>query len=272
MSLDLGLEGKVAVITGGGGAICGAIAEALSRQGALVSIWDISPGRGSAVAGRIAEAGGKAISLECDVTQAGSVQAAVGQTIDRLEAIDILVNGAGGSLKEATTSEEREFFDLAPEAMQRGLALNYLGVLLPCQWVGRVFARRKAGVVLNISSIAGLTPLTRAVTYSDAKAAVNSLTRWLAVHMATTYSPAIRVNALAPGFILTEQNRFLLQDEARGCLTQRGQRILESVPMARLGKAEEVVGAALWLVSEHASFVTGAVIPIDGGFTAYGGV
>jgi NAD(P)-dependent dehydrogenase (short-subunit alcohol dehydrogenase family) len=272
MSLDLHLKQKVAVITGGGGSICGAIAEAMAEQGAAVSIWDVSPDNGSQIVDRILGSAGSAICLQCDVTDRSSIMGATETTIERFGTIDILINGAGGSLKEATTSEEMEFFDLELTTMNTGLLLNYFGTVLCCQSVGRVFAQQNSGVILNISSIAGLTPLTRAITYSDAKAAVNSFTRWLAVHMAAHYSTAIRVNALAPGFILTDQNKFLLQDEARGCLTPRGEKILKSVPMARLGKPQEIVGAALWLVSEQASFVTGAVVPIDGGFTAFGGV
>jgi NAD(P)-dependent dehydrogenase (short-subunit alcohol dehydrogenase family) len=200
------------------------------------------------------------------------VRAATEQTLRQFDSLDILVNGAGGSIKEATTSVELEFFDLSVKAMKDGMGLNYFGTVQTCQSVGHVFAERGSGVILNISSIAGVTPLTRAITYSDAKAAVNSFTKWLAVHMANTYSPKIRVNAVAPGFIMTDQNRFLLFDEKSGQLSQRGQAIIQSVPMARLGEPREIVGAALWLVSDHASFVTGTVISVDGGFTAFSGV
>jgi NAD(P)-dependent dehydrogenase (short-subunit alcohol dehydrogenase family) len=138
--------------------------------------------------------------------------------------------------------------------------------------VGPIFVEKNAGVILNITSIAGILPLTRSISYSNAKAAGNSFTRWLAVHMAQTYSENIRVNAVAPGFMLTEQNRFLLVDEATGEITERGRQIIKSVPMARYGKPQEITGAALWLLSEQASFVTGAVIPVDGGLTAFSGV
>jgi NAD(P)-dependent dehydrogenase (short-subunit alcohol dehydrogenase family) len=201
-----------------------------------------------------------------------SICEATEQTLKQFDSLDILVNGAGGSIKEATTSEEMEFFDLSLKSMSDGIGLNYFGTVQTCQSVGRVFAERGSGLILNISSIAGITPLTRAITYSDAKAAVNSFTKWLAVHVAKTYSSKIRVNAIAPGFISTDQNRFLLFDRNSGGLTQRGQEILESVPMARLGEPREIVGAALWLVSDHASFVTGTVVSVDGGFTAYCGV
>ena len=152
------------------------------------------------------------------------------------------------------------------------LALNYQSAVLPSQAVGRIFAEKKKGVILNIASIAGIRPLTRAVAYSNGKAAVISFTQWLAIHMAKEYSPQIRVNALAPGFVLTEQNRFLLLNEKTGKPTDRGTQIMQSVPMGRYGEAAEMVGAALWLVSDSSSFVTGIIVPVDGGMTAYAGV
>jgi len=170
-------------------------------------------------------------------------------------------------LKDGTSSEALEFFDLTLPAIQKGLVLNCSGVLLPCQFIGRESAGRKSGAILTISLVAGLMPLARAITDSDTKAAVNSLIRWLAVHMAANCSTNIRVHALAPRSIPTEQNCFLLRDEARQCLSPRGQRILQSIPMARLGRPEEIVGAALWLVSEHDSFVRGATTPCGGGWT-----
>jgi NAD(P)-dependent dehydrogenase (short-subunit alcohol dehydrogenase family) len=152
------------------------------------------------------------------------------------------------------------------------LALNYLAAVLPSQAVGRGFAKRERGAIVNIASVAGLRPLTRSVAYSNGKAALVSFTQWLAVHMAKEYSPNIRVNALAPGFVLTEQNRFLLVDPVTGQPTERGRQVMVAVPMARYGTPEEMVGAVLWLVSEAASFVTGAIIPVDGGFSAAAGV
>jgi NAD(P)-dependent dehydrogenase (short-subunit alcohol dehydrogenase family) len=164
------------------------------------------------------------------------------------------------------------FFDIAPEEMRRTMDLNYTSVVVPCQEVGRIFARRKEGVVLTVSSIVGQKPISRALSYCSGKAAVDNFTRWLAVHMAATYGPGIRVNAIAPGFMLTDQNRFLLVDEARGGPTERTRQILGHVPMARLGDPVDIVGAALWLVSDQARFVTGVVVPVDGGFTANAGV
>jgi len=266
------LRGKVAVVTGGGGAICGAIAQALGHAGVSVAVWDIAPDAARRVAQIIAAAGGAASAVECDATARDSVKAATAATLSKFGTIDILINGAGGSRKEATTSEELSFYDIDPDAIERVFDLNYMSAVLTCQTVGPIFAEKGRGALLNIASIAGLTPVTRALAYSNAKAAMINFTQWLAVHMAKEYSPAIRVNAIAPGFVLTEQNRFLLVDEKTGAPTARGNRIIDQVPMGRYGDPHEVVGGALWLVSEAASFVTGAVVPVDGGYTAYSGV
>jgi len=270
--MDYKLKGKIAVVTGGGGAICGEIAKALAAEGTHVAIWDLNKRAAELRAEEIIAAGGNALGVECDVTSPGSVEDALRMTVDRYATVDMLVNGAGGSLKATTTSEEKPFFDLRAEDMVSAFGLNYLSEVIPSQAVGRIFAQSKSGVILNITSIAGILPLTRAMSYSDAKAAGNSFTKWLAVHMAQNYSKKIRVNAIAPGFILTQQNRFLLIDEATGEMTERGQQIVKTVPMARYGLPEEIVGAALWLLSDQSQFVTGAVIPVDGGFSAYSGV
>ena len=187
-------------------------------------------------------------------------------------AVDILINGAGGSSKEATTSDDLRFFDISTKGILDAIGLNYLGTVIPCQVLGEYYADRERGVILNIASIGGIRPLTRAVGYSNAKAAVASFTEWLAIHMAREYSPGIRVNALAPGFVLTNQNRFLLEDEKTGEPTDRGRLIMEQVPMGRYGTPDEMVGAAMWLVSDAATFVTGAVVPVDGGLLASLGV
>ena len=270
--MDYKLDGKIAVITGAGGAICGEIAKALANEGVSAAIWDLRKDAAELKADEIRAAGGKALAIECDVTNRDSVAAAVQVTLQSFSTINLLVNGAGGGLKNATTSLEKSFFDILPEDMAAGFALNYMSAVIPSQCIGRIFADKKSGVILNITSIAGLLPLTRAISYSDAKAAANSFTKWLAVHMAQNYSEKIRVNAIAPGFMLTDQNRFLLIDEKTGQMTARGKQIVQSVPMARYGKPEEIIGAALWLLSSQASFVTGAVIPVDGGYTAFSGV
>jgi NAD(P)-dependent dehydrogenase (short-subunit alcohol dehydrogenase family) len=192
--------------------------------------------------------------------------------MERFGRVDGLVNAAGGNKPQATTGPDHPFFDLPLDALRWVGDLNLVGTILPCQIFGRQLAQQQAGVILNIASIAGLSPLTRTPAYCAAKAGINNFTQWLAVHLAQEYSPHLRVNALAPGFFLTTQNKYLLLDEASGQLTRRGQIILEHTPLGRFGQPEELVGPALWLLSPASSFVTGAVVPVDGGFTAFSGV
>ncbi len=270
--MDLLMKDKVAVLTGAGGAIGGAIAAGLAAEGARVAIWDISPTAGEARCTTLRNGGGDALACLCDVTDRPAVDAALAATVERFGRVDILVNAAGGSRRETTTSPQLPFFDLDAQAMEAVMALNYFSAVLPAQAIGRLMAKQGEGAILNIGSIAGGQPLTRAISYSNAKAAIASFTQWLAVHMAQEYSPRIRVNAIAPGFVLTDQNRFLLVDEASGELTERGRTIINQVPMKRFGEPEEIAALALWLVSPMASFMTGAVIPLDGGFTAFSGV
>jgi NAD(P)-dependent dehydrogenase (short-subunit alcohol dehydrogenase family) len=270
--MDMQLAGRTAIVIGGGGAICGSIARALASEGAAVAIWDISGVAAEARAGEVEAAGGSAIGVRCDATDRASVVGALQRTLERYPTVDILIAGAGGGRREATTAPDLSFFDIPVDALRATVDLNYLSAVIPCQEVGRIFASRGEGVVLVISSVAGVRPLTRAIAYSNGKAALNSFTQWLAVHMAMTYAPAIRVNAIAPGFVLTGQNRFLLVDETTGAATTRAAEILAHVPMGRLGEPQDVVGAALWLVSDWARFVTGVVLPVDGGFTAAAGV
>ena len=267
--MNVDLKGKAAVITGAGGAIGGALARAFAAAGARVVIWDISE---KAACARAAEIGGDAIGIACDVSDRAQVEQAGRETLAAFGGVDILINGAGGSCREATTSPELSFCDITATALMHAMAVNYAGTVIPSQVIGRIFVEQRRGVILNIASIGGVRPLTRAVAYSAAKAAVVSFTQWLAVHMAREYSPQIRVNALAPGFVLTEQNRFLLRDEQNGTPTERGRQVIAQVPMARYGQPEDMVGAALWLVSDAASYVTGAVVPVDGGLLASLGV
>jgi NAD(P)-dependent dehydrogenase (short-subunit alcohol dehydrogenase family) len=186
--------------------------------------------------------------------------------------VDILINGAGGNKKEATTSPDLSFFDLPADAVQWVFNLNFIGTLLPCQVFGKVMAEREEGIILNVSSMNAFRPLTRIPAYSAAKAAVSNFTQWLAVHISQEYSPNIRVNAIAPGFFLTEQNRFLLTDEETGELTPRGRTIIDHTPMGRFGHPDDLIGTVLWLLSPGAAFVHGVVVPVDGGFSAFGGV
>lgn len=261
----------VCVLTGGGGVLCSAIAEGLSRTGMSVALLDIDVRKARVACDRIEESGGEAIALRGDVLNRHDLEDAADRLSGQLGAVDVLINGVGGNDKRATTSRERMFFDLPEEGIRNVFDLNFLGTLLPCQVFGRKMADRHEGVIVNIASMNALRPLTHIPAYSAAKAAVANFTAWLAVHMAQEYSPRIRVNAIAPGFFVTDQNRFLLQQQD-GSLTERGQRVLSRTPMARFGDPSELIGAVKWLVSSEASFVTGVVLPIDGGFSAYSGV
>jgi NAD(P)-dependent dehydrogenase (short-subunit alcohol dehydrogenase family) len=271
--LDLfGLQDRVTVVTGGGGVLCGCMAKALARAGAKVAVLDLNPEAAQRVAQDIVADGNAALAVQADVLD----QASLGQALTRISAqlgpVDILVNGAGGNKREATTSADLSFFDLPREAFQWVFNLNFLGTLLCCQVFGRPMAERDRGAILNIASLTALRPLTNVPAYSAAKAAVVSLTQWLAVHMSHNYSKNIRVNALAPGFFLTEQNRYLLFDQETGDLTPRASAILDHTPMARFGDPQDLVGVALWLLSPSADFTHGTVVTVDGGFNAFGGV
>ena len=267
-----GLAGKVAVVTGGGGVLCGAMSRALGRTGAKVAVLDLNEEAARRVADDAAAAGGEAIAVQCDVLDKASSEAAAQTVLEDLGRVDILINGAGGNKKQATTSPDLAFFDLPADAVQWVFDLNFIGALLPSQVFGRIMAEQGEGIILNISSMNAFRPLTRIPAYSAAKAAVSNFTQWLAVHMAQEYSPRIRVNAIAPGFFLTEQNRFLLTDEQTGELTPRGQTIIAHTPMGRFGDPEDLIGTVLWLLSPGARFVTGIVVPVDGGFSAFSGV
>jgi NAD(P)-dependent dehydrogenase (short-subunit alcohol dehydrogenase family) len=267
-----GLAGQVGVVTGGGGVLCGAMGRALGRIGVKVAVLDLFQEAAQKVAGEIAGAGGEAIAVPCDVLDKSSLEGARDAVLARFGRVDILINGAGGNKKQATTSPDLCFFDLPPDAIRWVFDLNFLGTLLPAQVFGKLMAEQGAGCILNVSSMNAFRPLTRIPAYSAAKAAVSNFTQWLAVHVAQEYSPCIRVNAIAPGFFLTEQNRFLLTDEASGELTPRGRAIIAHTPAGRFGAPEDLIGTMLWLLSPAASFVTGVVVPVDGGFSAYSGV
>jgi NAD(P)-dependent dehydrogenase (short-subunit alcohol dehydrogenase family) len=277
------LMGKVAVVTGGSGVLCSCMAEALAANGCKVAVASRRQDAVDAVASRICEAGGTAIGVSCDVVDRESLEAACERIERELGPIDILINGAGGNHPSGTTSKEallpedlqatvegmKTFYDLDPEGISFVFNLNFLGTLLPTQVFTRGMAERGGGVIVNVSSMSAFTPLTKIPAYSGAKAAVNNFTQWLAVHMSKV---GIRVNAIAPGFFLTEQNRALLT-HPDGSPTPRGGTIISQTPMGRYGRPEELIGALLWLVSDEASsFVTGTVIPVDGGFSAFSGV
>jgi len=266
------LAGKVAVVTGGGGILCSTMCKALAEHGAAVAVLDLALDAARKVAEEITAQGGKALAVPANVLDIQNLRKAAEQVHQSFGKADILINGAGGNKKEATTSPEVPFFDLPPEAIRFVFDLNFLGTLLPAQVFGKEMARQGSGVILNISSMNALRPLTKIPAYSAAKAAVSNFTQWLAVHVCHNCSQAIRVNAIAPGFFLTEQNRFLLTDEKTGALTPRGKTVTEHTPMGRFGQPQDLVGTVIWLLSDAAEFVTGVVVPVDGGFSAFSGV
>lgn len=267
--------GRSIVITGGTGVLCGAMAKALAGCGANVAILARSAEKGEALLKvmRAEISGpGRAIAVAGDVLKPDTLQEASRAVIDEFGRIDCLINGAGGNSPQATTRPDLTFFNLPEEALRYVFDLNMLGTILPCQVFGRQMAEAGEGVILNVSSMSAVRPLTRVIGYSAAKAGINNFTQWLAVHLAQQYSPRLRVNAVAPGFFITEQNRALLTDPETGELTARGQSIIAHTPMGRFGDAEDLLGAVLWLLSPASAFVTGIVVPVDGGFSAFGGV
>lgn len=274
------LNNKVAVVTGGGGVLCSSMAEEMALHGAKVAVLDLKKEAADLVAEGIVNKGGTAIGLEANVLELESLKAAQALVTEMLGPCDILVNGAGGNHPKGTTSqthfhigdEDKEeitsFFDLDPNGISFVFNLNFIGTLLPTQVFARDMIGKEGCSVINISSMNAFRPLTKIPAYSGAKAAISNFTQWLAVHFAKT---SIRVNALAPGFFLTDQNRALLTDD-NGELTPRGNTIIEHTPMGRFGKPEDLLGTLMWLCSDDSAFVTGVVVPIDGGFSAFSGV
>ncbi len=270
---------KCVAITGGAGVLCGEMARALAARGAKLAILDIMDDAAGELCKEIESTArsnspksrGQAVSVHCDVLNPDSVQKALDETVAKLGKVDVLINGAGGNKAEATCTPPTTFFELPADAIRWVLDLNCLGTMLASQAFGRHMAESGDGVIVNISSMNAFRPLTRIAAYSAAKAAVSNFTLWLAVYMAQTHSPNIRVNAIAPGFFETQQNRFLLRAES-GELTARGKQIIDHTPMGRFGAPAELIGTLLWLISNAAKFVTGIVVPVDGGFSAYSGV
>jgi NAD(P)-dependent dehydrogenase (short-subunit alcohol dehydrogenase family) len=266
------VTGQVVAVTGGGGILCSAMAKMLAAHGAKVAVIDLFEDKAKQIADEITGEGGQAIHVRCDVLDRGSIQQACDTVLNAFGRVDSLINGAGGNKKEATTAPDLSFFDLPADALKWVFNLNIIGTILPSQIFGKVMAEQRKGNILNLSSMSAFRPLTKVLAYSAAKAGVSSFTMWLAVHISQNYSTEIRVNALAPGFFLTEQNRFLLTDEKTGQPTQRGRQIIDHTPMGRYGQPEDLLGTVLWLLSPASAFVHGAVIPVDGGFAAYSGV
>ncbi len=265
-------SGKTVVITGGAGVLGSEMACALVGCNANVAIMDRDPALADQLMKRIDTTCGKAMVVYGDVLKPETLETAAEEVAKTFGGIDSLINAAGGNNPQATTSAAHDFFNLPADALKFVTDLNLLGTVLPSQVFGKRMARKGEGNILNVSSMNAFRPLTKIPAYSAAKAAVSNFTQWLAVHLAQNYSAGIRVNAIAPGFFLTKQNRFLLIEEESGELTARGKSIIEHTPMNRFGDPEDLLGAVLWLLSPASRFVTGIVLPIDGGFSAFRGV
>jgi len=265
------LQGKVAVVTGGTGVLGGAMAHGLAAAGAQVAVMGRRAEKAAEVAAAIQAEGGEAMPLPADVLDKAQLELARDALVRKWATVDILVNAAGGNTPDATVMGDRTFFKLTQTAFDDVMALNLTGTVLPSQTFGEVMADKQRGSIVNISSMSSQRTLTRVVGYAAAKAAIDNFTRWLAVEFALKYGPGLRVNAIAPGFFLGEQNRTALMNED-GTLTPRGRQIIDHTPMGRFGDPEELIGAAVWLCSDAARFITGIVVPVDGGFMAYGGV
>ncbi len=275
------LKGKVCVITGGAGGLGTYMVRAMASVGMKIAIADINKEVAVKVAAEISgETGAEVIGVEANVLDKESLERAKAEINDRLGPIDVLVNGAGGNSPQATTKveqmEEKDldnladtFYGLQMEGFDKVYSLNFKGTLLPTMVFTLDMLKQRKGVVLNISSMNSYKPLTKIPAYSAAKASVNNFTEWLAVHLAKV---GIRVNAIAPGFFITNQNRFLVLDEKTGGFSPRGQKIINSTPMGKFGEPDDLSGATLFLLSDTSSFITGIIIPVDGGYSAYGGV
>lgn len=265
------LKGQVAVVTGGSGVLGSAMARGLAQAGAKVGVLGRRREQAEAVVRTIEAEGNCGLALVADVLSREQLEAACGAVLERWGRLDVLVNAAGGNLPVATLQPGYSFFDLPVEGMEPVIALNLHGTLLPSQVFGEAMARAGRGCIVNISSMAAQRALTRVVGYGLAKAAVENATRWLAVELARSFGAGLRVNAIAPGFFVGEQNRALLLN-ADGTLTRRGQTIIDHTPAGRFGEPEELIGTLLWLCGPGARFVNGVVVPVDGGFSAFSGV
>ncbi len=265
------LKDNVAVITGGSGFLCGAIAKGMAERGAKVAILGRTPTKVQAMVEAIEASGGEAFPLVADVLDAGALQVACDAVLAKWGRIDILVNGAGGNTPGAAIPPDDNFFNHPFQNLKNVFTLNFDGTVLPTMVFGKPMAEAKSGSIINISSMTAQQAVTRVPGYSTAKAAVDCFTRWLAVEVALKFGDGVRVNAIAPGFFITEQNRRLLTNED-GSFTERANDVLRKTPTRRFGEPDELIGTAVWLSSAASKFVTGTVIPVDGGFSAWSGV
>ena len=268
--MDINLKGKVAVVTGGGGVLGGSISRSLVENGVKVAILDI---RQEQLDNRVNELSplGEVIGLQCNVLDIASLEAAREKLLETWGSVDILVNAAGGNLPGATLREDQTVFDMKVEDFNRVTDLNMNGTVYPCLVFGKAMADSGSGSIINVSSMATYSAITRVPGYSVAKSGVSIFTQWLAMEMALKFSEKIRVNALAPGFFIGDQNRAVLLNPD-GSLTERSRKVLARTPMKRFGDIKELNGLVHFLCSEHASFITGAIIPVDGGFSSFSGV
>ncbi|MDX5340188.1 MAG: SDR family oxidoreductase [Cyclobacteriaceae bacterium] len=265
------LQGKKIAFSGATGVLGTTMALHLAAEGAEVLILGRTPEKVQELVAEINGAGGKAFGYIADVTEEDSLQKVAGLIETQHGSIDVLINSAGGNMPGAVIRPEQNFLDLDTSALRKVMDLNYLGTVLPIKALLPLMLKQGKGNILNISSMAATRPMTRVMGYASAKAAIDNLTKWLSVELAQKHGPEFRVNAIAPGFFLTEQNRTLLT-EADGKLTQRGNQILTHTPMNRFGKPEDLLGALQWLCSDASAFVTGTIVAVDGGFSAYSGV
>jgi NAD(P)-dependent dehydrogenase (short-subunit alcohol dehydrogenase family) len=271
-TLSFDLSEKIIVVTGGTGVLLKPTIITLGNFGAHLVLLGRNQTHADDFLDILKKQEVTAEFILTDVTNRSQIQSASERILERYGRVDILINGAGGNQPQATTSQQLPFFDLPENAVRDVFDLNFLGTFFCCQILGKLMAQQKSGNIVNISSMSAIRPLTRIATYSAAKSALTNFTQWLAVHMAQEYSPHIRVNAIAPGFFLTEQNQFLLTQADTGALTPRGKSIINQTPMNRFGDPEDIVGTILWLLSSSSNFVTGIVVPVDGGFSAFSGV
>ncbi len=265
------LSGKTAIVTGGTGVLGSEMVLGLAAAGARVGVLGRRAEQAEAVVKRVTDQGGQALALSADVLRPDSLQQARQRVLDTFGTIDILVNAAGGNQPGATIGPDQTIFDLQIPDLQKVVDLNLMGTIHPCQVFGQAMADQRQGVIVNISSMAAYQAITRVMGYSVAKTAIEGYTRWLAVEMAQKFGEGLRVNAIAPGFFLADQNRRLLTRED-GSLTERGQQIIDNTPFGRFGEPNELAGTLIWLCSDASRFVTGISVPVDGGFNCYSGV